>query len=205
MSVNSAVAIWLPLLLACYFIFSHLWSRLAYAQNVKKHGCSRPTRYPHKDFIFGLDLFRLRKISVQEGSTLSFSTQQFKRYGATYEAVEWGRRLIFTSDPRTIQSVLALQCENFGVAPIRKHSRRNWLGPGIITTDGETWNHSRSLLKPVFARARFADLSTFEHHVSEMIGLIPRDGSPVDLQSLLKRLVSVSKPAPTYNEFLMSY
>lgn len=57
-----------------------------------------------------------------------------------------------------------------------------------MTTDGSFWEHSRALIRPTFARAQIANLSTLEVHVSRMIDLIPKDGSTVDLQPLFARL-----------------
>jgi cytochrome P450 len=45
-------------------------------------------------------------------------------------------------------------------------------------------NFRQGLVRPNFTRAQVADLGTFEPHIQEMISLIPRDGSTVDLQPL---------------------
>ena len=63
-------------------------------------------------------------------------------------------------------------------------------GKGIMCTDGETWKHSRNLIKPTFANKQITDLYPVAHatHVQKFLDLIPRDGSIVDLQPLFGRL-----------------
>jgi cytochrome P450 len=63
-----------------------------------------------------------------------------------------------------------------------------FLGDGIITRDGAFWKRSRQLTNPIFSRAQVSTLAPFEVHVGRMIRRIPRDGSTVDLQPLLKML-----------------
>ena len=53
--------------------------------------------------------------------------------------------------------------------------------PGIFTTDGAAWHHSREMLRPNFVRSQVGDLATFERHVSHLIQSIPKDNSTVDL------------------------
>ena len=63
------------------------------------------------------------------------------------------------------------------------------MGRGIFTTDRPFWEHSRALVKPIFTRAQFADLETLEHHLKQMMDLIPGDGSSVDILPLLSKVV----------------
>lgn len=67
-------------------------------------------------------------------------------------------------------------------------------GGGITVSDGPTWSHARKTLRPVFQISQFTDLekNTFEKHFQMMLKRIPQDGSAIDLQELLERLVSRS-------------
>ncbi|PQE10070.1 Cytochrome P450 family protein [Rutstroemia sp. NJR-2017a BVV2] len=87
-----------------------------------------------------------------------------------------------------MQTVLALQVDKFGNAPMNHKMCAPLLGDGIMTVDGHAWKRSRHMLNPVFARAQVSELSSFEVHVGTMINRIPRDGSMVDMQPLCKML-----------------
>lgn len=43
------------------------------------------------------------------------------------------------------------------------------------------WQESRALLRPQFHKQRIADLVTFEHQISQMISLLPKDGRTFEL------------------------
>ena len=65
-----------------------------------------------------------------------------------------------------------------------------FVGKGIMCSDGASWEHSRALIKPTFARTQIADLhlDSFGIYVQRLIDLIPKDGSTCDLQPLFARL-----------------
>jgi len=58
------------------------------------------------------------------------------------------------------------------------------LGDGIFTQDHKKWKHSRKLLSPQFGKSYYRDLDFFGEHVDNLFSLIPKDGSPIDLQPL---------------------
>lgn len=88
-----------------------------------------------------------------------------------------------------MQTMFTSAFENFRVASLRYGPSVPLLGSGIFTTDGAQWDHSKTLIKPIFARAQISDLAYLKKHVMRMIGSIPRDSSTIDLQPLLKFLV----------------
>lgn len=47
------------------------------------------------------------------------------------------------------------------------------LGKGIFTSRGETWKHSRTLLRPQFAREMVSDLAFAEHHLRNLESHLP--------------------------------
>lgn len=47
------------------------------------------------------------------------------------------------------------------------------LGKGIFTSRGETWKHSRTLLRPQFAREMVGDLAFAEHHLRNLESHLP--------------------------------
>lgn len=110
-------------------------------------------------------------------------------YGTTFRASMAGRNVVFTVEPKNVQTILALKFKDFELGSIRSNSMRPLLGYGIFCTDGMQWEHSRALLRPNFARNQITDIEIYETHVSKLIQHIPRDGSTVDLQDLFFRMV----------------
>ena len=88
------------------------------------------------------------------------------------------------STVKVLELILALE---FGFG-LRRHIFFPLLGDGIFTQDGAAWEHSRKLLRPQFARQQYRDLNAFREHVDNLIACIPRNGEPIDLQSLFFRL-----------------
>lgn len=100
--------------------------------------------------------------------------------------------MIFAMDPVNMQAVHTTESTNFGAEPIRKPVNKGWMGDGIFVSVGPKWKHSRELLKPLSgkAQAQVAKLSNFDVHLERLLDLIPRDATTVDLQPLVRRLVS---------------
>lgn len=72
-------------------------------------------------------------------------------------------------------------------------------GRGFITTDGETWKHSRNLLKPSLDLGNIRDLNILKREVDALLRQLPKDRSTVDLQPLLYVMVSY----PEHDQFLI--
>ncbi|KAJ5753478.1 uncharacterized protein N7511_007631 [Penicillium nucicola] len=111
-----------------------------------------------------------------------------RAYGTTFKAKMGGRKVIFTAEPKNIQTVLALKFKDFELGPIRNEAARPLLGSNVFTTDGSEWEHSRAMLRPNFSRTRVSDTDIYESHVAKLIKHIPRDGSTVDMQDLFLRM-----------------
>lgn len=158
----------------------------------REYGCLPAPRYPHKDPILGLDLFLDQFHAMKRGDTLTTERGRFAEYGKTFETNSWGTRSIETMDVKNVQAVLSQSFDNFGVEPMRLHIGRPFIGKGVFSTDGDYWQYSRDLTKPMFARAQVSDLASLDVHMDRMLNRIPRDGSTVDLQLLLKLLVCFS-------------
>jgi cytochrome P450 len=60
------------------------------------------------------------------------------------------------------------------------------LGDGIFTQDGESWKHSRELLRPLFLSKRVDNFLEIQDHVEALVSCVP-DGKVVDLQPLFFR------------------
>lgn len=125
---------------------------------------------------------------MKAGQSSATDSNVFAKYGKTVQVYNLGTKEYITMDSLNMQTVLATQVECFGNAPQNYEPCKDFLGAGIITTDGHSWKRSRQLLNPVFARAQVSDLSSFEVHFAKLMALIPRDGSTIDMQPLLKML-----------------
>ncbi|KAL9116138.1 MAG: hypothetical protein Q9227_000507 [Pyrenula ochraceoflavens] len=152
----------------------------------RQNGCKRPPKYPHKDPIFGLDLFFILLKARKNGNTLALEQDLFDRVGQTYECNSWGSRQIHTMQPENIHAVLVSSFHRFGVQTMRLPVGEPFIGPGVFSTDGPYWRYSRGLIKPMFAQAQISDLDALQKHLERMMERIPHDGSTVELQSLLK-------------------
>ena len=175
----------LCLTIVYYFISLQRYKRLAYS-----NGCQPPRQYPHKEPVFGLDLFLQAGKMFEENRFLPVMFQRYKENGLTFETKTLGTPTICSCEPENLQSVFATNASNWGVS-YRLPALMDYCGRGFLTTDGAEWEHSRALLNPSFAKANISDHLDFEHHLKLMINRIPRDGSMIDLQTLLFSLVGL--------------
>lgn len=185
----SLYASWLLLALSGFFSVRALFGFIQYVRARSIHGCGEPRKYPHKDPLFGIDLYRIRRDAKERGYRNIYSRRLFQENGKTFTANVFGSKWIYTMELENIQTVVT-SIDNFGMGTMRQGVGAQFVGFGVVTTDGAVWEHSRALIKPIFARKQIANLHSFGTHVTYMIDLIPRDGSTVDLQMLIKRLVS---------------
>lgn len=74
------------------------------------------------------------------------------------------------------------------------------LGEGIFTQDGRPWKHSRELLRRQFVRINFKDLSTFDHHVDDLIASLSSSKGIVDLQPAFFRFTLATTNALLFGE-----
>jgi len=179
-------------ILLSYYLFTALQTKRRQQNVVRQHGCQEPPKYPHKDPIFGLDLFLDNVRNLKAQNLLHGLKNRWKIYGHTYSGKIVGTRTIFTVDEKNLQTVHALKFADYGVQLLRLGPTFPFMGRGVFTTDGPFWEHSRALIRPTFTRTNVANLPAFEAHFKKFLELIPRDGTTVDLKPLLYRLLSIS-------------
>lgn len=184
----------LPLSVLCLlpvaYVISRIRRRLRYIWSRRANGCQDPPKYPHRDPIWGLDLFFDQERAGKQGIWLPTSKRLFKENGKTYEVNLLGRRMIHTMNAENIQSAWATKYKDWGLQPLREGLAVPFFDKGINTTDGEYWQHSRSLIRPTFARTEVANFKSLEKHTDRFLARVPRDGSLIDLQALFSCLVS---------------
>lgn len=155
-------------------------------------------RYPFKEPILGLD-FALQIVRAAKSRRfLDYLVDLHKRYSPTMINHTFSMYLVWTDEPENIKTALSTRFDDWAIGPIRQVLIKDLLGDGIFTTDGAYWQHSRAMVRPNFARDQVADLDALEEHMQNLLALLPRDGSTVDLQELFHRY---SMDAST--EFLM--
>ncbi|KAH8594025.1 putative cytochrome P450 [Bisporella sp. PMI_857] len=187
---RSASLLVLSLLSSSYVLYL-LVRRLVIARRhsviIKANGCKPVPSYPHKDPIFGLDIFSESKELLNSGGLLEKIQERYRitcRSNYTFSQLFLGKRIISTAEPENIKAILATKFKDFQLPDSRKDALSPIYGHGIFTTDSKEWEASRALLRPNFTRSHVGDLDVFEGHISKMISKIPQDGSTVDLQEL---------------------
>ncbi|KAK8438566.1 hypothetical protein ACI3LY_001384 [Candidozyma auris] len=96
-------------------------------------------------------------------------------------------QLILTMSPDNMKAMLSTQFNEFSIG-VRKQAFGPLLGNGIFASEGHHWKHSRTLLKPQFAREQVAHVQMLEPHVQILAKHIRKNaGRFFDIQSLFHR------------------
>ncbi|EEQ29918.1 cytochrome P450 52A12 [Microsporum canis CBS 113480] len=142
---------------------------------------------------FGIDFYNRVSKAVEENRYLDLEIELFEKYGDTFSISMFGKTIVMTREPENIKAILATQFEQFSFSASRYNSFLPMLGDGIFThkygggDQGQPWRHSRSVLRPQFARQQIQDLAVLESFVQNMFNLIP-DKQTIDLQELFFKL-----------------
>ncbi|KAL8687917.1 MAG: hypothetical protein Q9218_006046 [Villophora microphyllina] len=104
-----------------------------------------------------------------------------------------------TTDPRNLESMLSTRFEDWGLGS-RRAGLFPMLGEGIFTQDGWPWKHSRELLRRQFVRINFKDLSTFDHHVDDLVADVSSSDGVVDLRPAFFRFTLATTTALIFGE-----
>ncbi|GFP59437.1 cytochrome P450 52A1 [Trichoderma asperellum] len=99
-----------------------------------------------------------------------------------------GRRSIVTIDPEHIKAVLATNFTHFGKGERFHSTWEPFLGDSIFTTDGQLWQQSRTLIRPMFLKQKIRDMDIVERWSDVMISKIPPSGQTVDISDLFYRM-----------------
>ena len=84
-------------LIVALYIATKFYKKLAYLRAKHMYGCGDAPQYPHKDPIWGLDLFFAQQKAGQEEHWMPTSKRLFAEHGKTYEVIWLGQRMIHTS------------------------------------------------------------------------------------------------------------
>ena len=184
---NSNVAFFIVFLVVLY-ISKLTYIAIVRALTTRNLRCENPPSPPQKDWLFGLDFVYQQFVNIQKDRRNASTRELHEEFGHTFQSKFYGARKIHSVEPQNIQAVMSTDFNNWGVQPLRLFAFKPLIGQGIMGSDGHSWERSRALLKPAFARKEISDLPAFEVHVQQLLNLIPRDGSTVDLRPLFTRL-----------------
>ncbi|MCJ1307162.1 hypothetical protein MMC25_000808 [Agyrium rufum] len=151
--------------LVAYRLFQLILQRRISNAKARDLGCLPPRRYPHKDPLFGLDLFFEINKSLKKGSLSVDNQHRFEQIGRTFQVNTLGTAIIRTIEPENLKAILATQFDSFGFEELRKNMSFDLWGKGILNSDGAFWAHSRALIRPMFNGAQIADFEPFRAHV----------------------------------------
>jgi cytochrome P450 len=194
-------------LILCFVIYHSLARVLEYRHNLaraRELACEDPIRQKNR-LPLGIEwIWRSLKADKQH-SVLNLTIQRFQDLGTmTFRASVLGTATIFTADEKNIQAILATQFKDFDIGPVRRANFSPLLGNGIFTQDGVSWQHSRAIIRPQFARDQVSNLDLEENHIQNLIQVLsPVTGqwtNQLDLQELFFRLT-----LDTATEFLFGY
>ncbi|KAF1924703.1 cytochrome P450 52A12 [Didymella exigua CBS 183.55] len=179
-----------------YSTISTVSTKRRHAVAAKRLGCG-PTPMENWPDPFALtNLFRTMW-ALSNNTILDYMRSTFDKTSAnktvhTYETKILGDKVIFTSDPKNIQAMLATQFKDFELGQVRRGSFAPLLGHGVFSADGEQWERARAILRPQFTRDQVGDLELEERHVQNMLQALPTEAGDwsevIDLQPLFLRL-----------------
>ncbi|KAE8369340.1 cytochrome P450 [Aspergillus caelatus] len=155
-------------------------------QFARRHGCQPVARSFSKDPFLGLDTIPGTVRAIRQHRILERVCEIFHVYGNTFRVKELNQSAIVTIEPENIKTILSLNFKHYSLKH-RLEPFKPLLGEGIFNTDGEHWASSRALIRPSFAREQVADLRLLEKLMQDLLVLLPRDGTTVDLQELFFR------------------
>ncbi|RPA76230.1 cytochrome P450 [Ascobolus immersus RN42] len=180
---------------AIYHITSSIFTTLRHRRASHTPPCSPPFLLPESGW-FGIGGYRWIKATFRSGRHLPVFFERCQKYGVdTIQLQVLHNTSTHTMAPENVKAILATQFEDFSLAVARKRFFDPVFGDGIFNSEGETWKHSRGLLRPQFARGNIADLEEIGECVESFIKRIYEDGKPdasngveIDLQPLLYML-----------------
>ncbi|TQV94417.1 hypothetical protein V2A60_002552 [Cordyceps javanica] len=200
LSVISIPALLVSLTVA--FVLLRLIEYIRFRNKASRLGCRSAVTGFNGDRA-GLSLMRKGLKAQREKNVPNWMRREFARLSAqegrpvgTFEMnAPIFRRVVFTTDPENIKTILATSFKDFSLGSNRIGNFKPLLGDGIFASDGKKWEHSRAMLRPQFVRSQVSDISLEETHVQNLMSVLEAQldkatgwSSAVDLSPLFFRL-----------------
>ena len=156
-------------------------------------------------FRSGFEMLKAKKIGRQVDLLHErFNDLSNPEVNDTFTSYNFGFPMIITKDPENIKALLATQFNDFSLGR-RYDFFKPLLGKGIFTLDGEGWKHSRSMLRPQFAREQIAHVKALEPHFQLLKKHITKNkGQFFDIQELFFRFTVDSATEFLFGESVSS-
>jgi cytochrome P450 len=128
--------------------------------------------------------------ALKNHSILSTAPSMFAEAGSwTMEVNLAGKRALWIADPEGVKTVLQTGQKDWRTADSRRDMLVPVFGQNIITSDGELWHETRSVMRPAFAKKYFENLSMLDFHVKRFLASLPTDGEKIfDLRPQFAKL-----------------
>lgn len=153
-------------------------------------GCQPPRYYPLFDTFFGLDFSYKTMKLVRQRKNIPAPEVYHGEYGKTFCVKSLEKVIFYTIHPDNLKAIYDTNCMHWGVEPHRRKAMQPLCGLGYITSDGNSWERSRKMLKPSLAPSNVEDLGAFGIAVDNFLNKLPMDGLTVDLSPALNEFVS---------------
>ncbi|KAL4883334.1 cytochrome P450 [Aspergillus karnatakaensis] len=174
-------------LLLTHLTITPLIRSLLQTRKARSLGCLPAPKLQMRDPLFGTDiLLRIFK-ALRSHSLLEQLDVIYTEYGTTVHTPIMALPPITTIEPENVKAVLS-DINTFGLGPRRIQMLGPLSGHGIFTTEGGAWKRSRTLLRPNLTKSHALNLPMFERHISDLLHLIPKDNTTVNLQTLFTSL-----------------
>ncbi|WP_456868218.1 cytochrome P450 [Galbibacter sp. BG1] len=90
---------------------------------------------------------------------ISFHREIFEELGAIFTVrTPAGEPVVFTKNPKIIRHVLQKNHGNYKKSPLQTEDLANYIGRGLLTSEGEHWLVHRRMIQPAFHKKKLADL-----------------------------------------------
>ncbi|KAK3679104.1 hypothetical protein LTR37_021441 [Vermiconidia calcicola] len=198
MHATILLALWGLAALAIWKVASMIVAKRQHAARAKELGCQEAPEYPNQG-ILGWNQIKDMQAADKGQRFPDLMIERQARMSAihgrecsTFKFHLLGQELYFTSDPKNIQALLATKFDDYYLGPSRRGNMIVTLGDGIFVQDGKQWEHSRAMLRPNFVRDQVSDLDLEEHHVQDLLRVMPVQSNgwtdETDIQKLFFRL-----------------
>ena len=187
-SLVCSVVILLTLLPSAHIIYRKARRYIAFRSAQIQYGCPKHGRYPHKDPL-GLDPVSERRGASQAGR--GPFRRIVRQTGHTREENLAGQRFNILS-PRTSMCLEEQECFIRTTFSVQAYS--------LQTAHAGSSRGTLDIIKPLFTKAELSDTARLQRHFDRSIAQIPRDGSTVDVQPLLKKMNLDSASEPIFGE-----
>ncbi|KAI1654138.1 cytochrome P450 52E1 [Daldinia decipiens] len=162
-----------------------------YYVEMMRNGCSPPPLFPNDPFgvRFLLDAAR----HIKSNTLLAAWNGLFYTLGHTFKhrVFPGPGDTITTDEPDNVRAVLSTQFDDWDLPQLRINAFLPVFGPySIFTSNGDAWKQARTTLRPAFVRDQIADLRCLDRHIAKLIQVVPRDGSPFDLQAMFSMMTT---------------